>query len=145
MSQPDAIPQRAPAVFVCENNLYATATPLKSITLNPEIATKAASYGMPGVAVDGNDVFAVQKLGHRQRLYGRRGLPALVGDGPLDLLGYWHRCERGPLDLLYGICQGVSVPLTRRTVIATINKEQTSWATARREGSGARHKKRDAL
>lgn len=50
---------RAPAVFVCENNLYATATPLKSITLNPEIATKAASYGMPGVAVDGNDVFAV--------------------------------------------------------------------------------------
>src|SRR4051812_50088513 len=51
--------QRAPAVFFCENNLYPTATPLKSITLNPEIATKAASYGMPGVAVDGNDVFAV--------------------------------------------------------------------------------------
>ncbi|MES0027570.1 thiamine pyrophosphate-dependent enzyme [Mesorhizobium sp. M0040] len=51
--------QRAPAVFVCENNLYATATPLNSVTLNPEIATKAASYGMPGVAVDGNDVFAV--------------------------------------------------------------------------------------
>ena len=51
--------QRAPTVFVCENNLYATATPLKSITLNPEIATKAASYGMHGVAVDGNDVFAV--------------------------------------------------------------------------------------
>ena len=51
--------QRAPAVFVCENNLYATATPLSSITLNPEIATKAASYGMPGVAVDGNDVLAV--------------------------------------------------------------------------------------
>ena len=52
--------QRAPAVFVCENNLYATATPLNSVTLNPEIATKAASYGMPGVAVDGNDVFAVR-------------------------------------------------------------------------------------
>ncbi|MES0151981.1 thiamine pyrophosphate-dependent enzyme [Mesorhizobium sp. M0018] len=51
--------QRAPAVFVCENNLYATATPLKSVTLNPEIATRAASYGMPGVAVDGNNVFAV--------------------------------------------------------------------------------------
>lgn len=50
---------RAPAIFVCENNLYATATPLKTITLNPEIATRAAAYGMPGVAVDGNDVFAV--------------------------------------------------------------------------------------
>jgi len=51
--------QRAPVVFVCENNLYATATPLKSITLNPEIAQRAANYGMPGIAVDGNDVFAV--------------------------------------------------------------------------------------
>ena len=51
--------QRAPVVFVCENNLYATATPLRTITLNPEIASKAASYGMPGVAVDGNDVLAV--------------------------------------------------------------------------------------
>jgi len=51
--------QRAPAVFVCENNLYATATSLDSITLNPEIAQRAAAYGMRGVAVDGNDVFAV--------------------------------------------------------------------------------------
>ena len=51
--------QNAPAVFVCENNLYATATPLNTVTLNPEIASKAASYGIPGVAVDGNDVFAV--------------------------------------------------------------------------------------
>jgi 2-oxoisovalerate dehydrogenase E1 component len=49
----------APVVFVCENNLYATATPLRSVTLNDNIASKAASYGMPGVAVDGNDVFAV--------------------------------------------------------------------------------------
>lgn len=51
--------QRAPTIFVCENNLYATATPLKEVTLNTDIASKAASYGMPGIAVDGNDVFAV--------------------------------------------------------------------------------------
>ena len=51
--------QRAPAVFICENNLYATATPLNTVTLTPDIASKAAAYGMPGVAVDGNDVFAV--------------------------------------------------------------------------------------
>ena len=50
---------RAPAVLVCENNLYATATPLSTATLNPEIATRAAAYGIPGVAVDGNDVVAV--------------------------------------------------------------------------------------
>jgi 2-oxoisovalerate dehydrogenase E1 component len=51
--------QKAPAVFVCENNLYATATPLKTATLNPEIATRAAAYGIPGIAVDGNDVLAM--------------------------------------------------------------------------------------
>ena len=51
--------RRAPVVFVCENNLYATATPLHTVTLNPEIATRAAAYGIPGVAVDGNDVVAM--------------------------------------------------------------------------------------
>ncbi|HZP18824.1 MAG TPA: thiamine pyrophosphate-dependent enzyme [Bauldia sp.] len=51
--------QRAACVFVCENNLYATATPLRDVTLNPEVASKAAAYGIPGIAVDGNDVLAV--------------------------------------------------------------------------------------
>ncbi len=51
--------QRAPCVFVCENNLYATATPLSSVTLNTDIAAKARSYGMEALALDGNDVFAV--------------------------------------------------------------------------------------
>jgi len=51
--------QRAPVIFLCENNLYATATPLDTVTLNPEIATRAAAYGIPGIAVDGNDVLAV--------------------------------------------------------------------------------------
>ena len=54
--------QKAPAVLVCENNLYATATPLASATLNPEIATRAAAYGIPGIAVDGNDVIAVWQV-----------------------------------------------------------------------------------
>ena len=51
--------QRAGVLFVCENNLYATATPLQSVTRNAEVASRAAAYGVPGVAVDGNDVLAV--------------------------------------------------------------------------------------
>ncbi|MBN2021183.1 MAG: hypothetical protein JW809_00170 [Pirellulales bacterium] len=51
--------QNAPVVFVCENNLYATATPLAMATRNTNIASKAAAYGIPGVRVDGNDVVAV--------------------------------------------------------------------------------------
>ncbi len=51
--------QNAPVVFVCENNLYATCIHIKDVTKNPEINTRAAAYGIPGVAVDGNDVLAV--------------------------------------------------------------------------------------
>jgi 2-oxoisovalerate dehydrogenase E1 component len=51
--------QNAPVIFVCENNLYATCVPFKNATRNPEVSSKAAAYGIPGVAVDGNDVLAV--------------------------------------------------------------------------------------
>jgi 2-oxoisovalerate dehydrogenase E1 component len=51
--------QKAPVVFVCENNLYATATALKIATANTDVWTKAAAYGIPGIGVDGNDVEAV--------------------------------------------------------------------------------------
>jgi len=68
--------QRAAAVFVCENNLYATATPLKMATLNTDIASRAAVYGIPGVAVDGNDVLAVHAA------MGEAVERARRGDGP---------------------------------------------------------------
>jgi len=68
--------QRAPVVFVCENNLYATATPLVNATLNPDIASKAAAYGIPGVSVDGNDVLAVA------RVAGEAVARARAGEGP---------------------------------------------------------------
>lgn len=63
----------APAVFVCENNLYATATALKNVTKNPEIASRAAAYGIPGVAVDGNDVLAVWQEANRAIARARAG------------------------------------------------------------------------
>lgn len=65
--------QKAPVIFVCENNLYATATPLNTVTLNPEIATRAAAYGIPGVAVDGNDVLAVWQVMKEATARARRG------------------------------------------------------------------------
>jgi 2-oxoisovalerate dehydrogenase E1 component len=68
--------QNAPVVFVCENNLYATATPLSMATRNTNVASKAASYGFPGVRVDGNDVIAVW---HAAKEAIRR---ARAGEGP---------------------------------------------------------------
>ncbi|MFH1266066.1 MAG: pyruvate dehydrogenase complex E1 component subunit beta [Planctomycetota bacterium] len=68
--------QNAPVVFVCENNLYATATPLTMTTRNVDIASKAAAYGVPGVAVDGNDVLAVWEVA------GEAIRRARAGEGP---------------------------------------------------------------
>jgi 2-oxoisovalerate dehydrogenase E1 component len=46
---------RLPIVFVCENNHYALTTSFKASTSIERIADRAASYGMPGHRIDGND------------------------------------------------------------------------------------------
>lgn len=48
-----------PVVFVCENNQYAISIHASKEVPVPDVATKAEGYGMPGVVVDGNDIFAV--------------------------------------------------------------------------------------
>ncbi len=48
-----------PVVYVVENNLYAATTPAAIAFPIEDIADRAASYGMPGLVVDGQDVFAV--------------------------------------------------------------------------------------
>jgi len=50
---------KLPIVWVCENNSYAGLGPASMSTAVSDIADMAASYGMPGVSVDGNDVLAV--------------------------------------------------------------------------------------
>src|SRR4051812_28514665 len=50
---------KLPVLFVCENNQFATEVPFAYAAGNPSVASRAASYGMPGVDVDGNDVLAV--------------------------------------------------------------------------------------
>jgi len=47
---------KLPVVFVCENNGYAVMTPVRETICIPNIADRAAAYGMPGYVVDGNDV-----------------------------------------------------------------------------------------
>ena len=50
---------RLPVVFVCENNQYAMSLPFHKGFAIEKISERAASYGMPGVTVDGNDILAV--------------------------------------------------------------------------------------
>jgi 2-oxoisovalerate dehydrogenase E1 component len=50
---------KLPVLFVCENNQYATEVPFEYAAGNPDVASRAAGYGMPGLTLDGNDVQAV--------------------------------------------------------------------------------------
>lgn len=68
-----------PCVFVCENNEYAESTPRRVHQRVQDIATRALAYGMPGVTVDGMDVFAVSEaVGEAVRRARQGGGPALV-------------------------------------------------------------------
>ena len=53
---------RTPVVFLCENNQYAISLPRDRQTAAETIAAKAEGYGMPGVLVDGNDLFVVYRV-----------------------------------------------------------------------------------
>ena len=46
-------------VFVVENNGYAHSFRADQMQVNPDIASRAEGYGIPGVVVDGIDVFSV--------------------------------------------------------------------------------------
>jgi len=50
---------KLPAVFVCENNQYGEYSRMELTTPIGDLADRAASYGMPGEIVDGQDVDAV--------------------------------------------------------------------------------------
>ena len=50
-----------PVVFVCENNLYGISTHTIRSMKEQDIYKRAVGYGIPGRAVDGNDVLAVYK------------------------------------------------------------------------------------
>jgi TPP-dependent pyruvate/acetoin dehydrogenase alpha subunit len=46
---------KLPVIFVCQNNRYAEHTTFADSTLVEKLSVRAASYGMPGVTVNGND------------------------------------------------------------------------------------------
>ena len=48
-----------PVLFICNNNAYAYSTPTARQYRVKDLSVRAASYQMPGVSLDGNDVLAV--------------------------------------------------------------------------------------
>jgi 2-oxoisovalerate dehydrogenase E1 component alpha subunit len=50
---------QTPVVFFCRNNGWAISVPVERQTASRTFADKGIAYGIPGVRVDGNDLFAV--------------------------------------------------------------------------------------
>src|SRR3954470_24245217 len=68
-----------PVVFLCRNNGWAISVPVERQTATQTFAEKAVAYGIPGVRVDGNDIFAVVSVTRRAIERGMRGEgPTLV-------------------------------------------------------------------
>lgn len=70
---------KLPVIFVAENNGYAESTPVTYHMSCRDIADRAAGYDMPGVTVDGLDVFAVYEAAGEAIARARRGEgPSLI-------------------------------------------------------------------
>jgi pyruvate dehydrogenase E1 component alpha subunit len=78
---------KVPAVFFCQNNQFAISVPFARQTASDGIAVKAKAYGMPGVAVDGNDVLAVYRVTKEAADRARRG------EGPTLIEAITYRLE----------------------------------------------------
>ena len=78
---------KLPVVFICDNNQYGMSMHMSKVMNIQKISQRAASYGIPGVTVDGNNVLdvyeAVLEAGERAR----------AGQGPslVDCLTYRWR------------------------------------------------------
>lgn len=62
-----------PVLFICENNQFATEVPFAYSSGIPDVGRRAASYGMAGFEVDGNDVLAVHEIARQSVERARSG------------------------------------------------------------------------
>ncbi len=75
---------KLPVIFCCENNQYAESTPVEYALSASHVADRAVGYNMPGIHVDGMDVFAVYDAAEQAVARAR------AGEGPrlLECLTY---------------------------------------------------------
>jgi len=64
---------KVPALFCCENNLYAMGTALARSESQTDLCAKAASYGVPTAKVDGQDIVAVHEAAKKAQQHVREG------------------------------------------------------------------------
>ncbi len=76
---------KVPVVFIVQNNQYAISVPIRKQTKSRNIAVKAMAFGMPGIKVDGNDIFAMYAAVKHAADYAR------AKNGPVLIEGFTYR------------------------------------------------------
>lgn len=67
-----------PAVFIIENNGYGLSTPTSQQYACEHLIDRAIGYGVEGIQVDGNDIFAVMDAVKQARVSALSGKPVLI-------------------------------------------------------------------
>ncbi|MFQ5914599.1 MAG: thiamine pyrophosphate-dependent dehydrogenase E1 component subunit alpha [Nitrospinota bacterium] len=81
---------RLPAVFVCENNLYAESTPQRTHQSIVNISDRARSYDIPGISVDGQNILKVYEIAKEAVDRARKGKgPTLIEAKTYRFLGHY--------------------------------------------------------
>jgi pyruvate dehydrogenase E1 component alpha subunit len=78
---------KLPVVYVIENNQYAMGTSVARSSAVSDFSKRGASFGIPGVTVDGMDVEAVQQAGLEAFDYCRAGKGPII----LEMKTYRYR------------------------------------------------------
>jgi len=69
---------KLPLLFVCTNNYYGMSTHVSKTMNIDDISVRASSYGMKGVALDGNDVLLIYEETLKAKKYVKKNGPMLM-------------------------------------------------------------------
>ncbi len=76
---------KLPVIYLCENNQYGMSMSVKRAFNIEHISQRAAAYGIPGITVDGNDMFSVYEAVSQAADHARHG------NGPVLLESLTYR------------------------------------------------------
>ena len=81
---------KLPIIFVCENNGFGISVPVKQSTSVKDISVRAKGYDIPGITVDGNDVYAIYDAAAEAIKRARPGKgPTLIECKTYRWRGHW--------------------------------------------------------
>ena len=81
---------KLPVIYICENNGFGISVPTWQSTSVEDIGVRGASYGIPGLTVDGNDVYAVYNAAAEAVERARSGAgPTLIECKTYRHFGHW--------------------------------------------------------